>query len=433
MSCPSPVAPSKVIATGGRVRICCGESKLPVCVSGTLFVSFRLDGTLYVPGASLVPDCENLNMKKHSFGTPLWRFLQLAGLLLLAACAAPPPPAKAPEIPVFPQPPDEARFIYERTLYSSADVVKEDKNAAMRRLLTGESLRSAEGLGKPYGVAVFHGRVYVSDTAQRSVVVFDIPGQRFFRIGDDDDRGKLVTPIGLDVDGQGNLYVVDNAAKVVQVYDPTGKYLRTLGGDAKWFVRPSGIAVDAQGSRIYVVDTGGVGSAQHQVRVFDAQSGKHLLDMGTRGTGPGQLNLPRDVTIGPDGLLYVVDGGNFRVQVFRPDGTFASTFGGIGRQGGQFSRPKEAAVDPQGNIYIVDSAFGNFQIFNPAGQLLLSVGSRSERDGMAKYMLPSGIAIDGDGRVYMVDQFFRKVDVFRPAKLAADAGFAVKQVPEPKK
>lgn len=354
------------------------------------------------------------------------RWATASVLLLLVACAAPVQQAAKVEIPVFPLPPDEARFIYERTLYGSADVAKEDKNAGIRRLLTGESATISEGLGKPYGVAVFHGRVYVSDTAQRTVAVFDIPGQRFFRIGEE-DPGTLMTPIGLDVDGKGNLYVVDNAAKLVQVYDTNGKFLRTLAGDAKWFDRPSGIAVDAEGSRIYVVDTGGVSSDKHWVRVFDAQSGKHLLDFGKRGTGPGELNLPRDVTIGLDGLLYVVDGGNFRVQVFRPDGTFVKTFGSIGRQGGQFSRPKEAAIDPAGNVYIVDSAFGNFQIFTPEGQLLLSVGSRSERDGMAKYMLPSGIAVDGDGRVYMVDQYFRKVDVYRPAKLAPEDGFTVKR------
>ena len=350
--------------------------------------------------------------------------LQLTGILLLVSCAAPSSVNQAPEVlPVFPAPPDEARFYYERTIYGSADVVKMDKGLEFRRRLTGESLGGGEGLSKPYGVAVFHGRVYVSDTAARVVSVFDIPGERYFRVGDDDDGGRLAMPIGLDVDGQGNLYVVDASFKVVKVYDPAGKYLRTLASDGQWFERPSGIAVDAQGSRIYVVDTGGISSQQHMVRVFDAQSGKHLHDIGKRGAGPGDLNLPRDVTIGIDGLLYVVDGGNFRVQVYRPDGTFVSTFGTVGRRGGQFSRPKEAAVDPEGNIYVVDSAFGNFQIFNPQGQLLLSVGGRSEQDARAKYMLPSGIAIDGDGRVYMVDQFFKKVDVYRPANLAADAGF----------
>jgi DNA-binding beta-propeller fold protein YncE len=351
---------------------------------------------------------------------------QLTGVLWLAGCAvAPPPAAKVEPIPVFPSAPDQPRFYYERTLYSSADVGKEDKNAALKQMLVG-GVQNAQGLSKPYGVAVFHGRVYVSDSGARSVAVFDIPGQRFFKIGDE-DAGQLRTPLGLDVDGAGNVYVVDNSARQVQVYDSEGKHLRTIAGDGKSFVRPSGIAVDANGERIYVVDTGGVDSDKHWVRVFDAKTGKHLLDFGKRGTGPGELNLPRDVTIGKDGNLYVVDGGNFRVQVFRPDGTFVSTFGGIGRQGGQFSRPKEAATDAQGNVYVVDSAFGNFQIFSPGGELLLSVGSRSERDGMAKYMLPSGIAVDGDGRVYMVDQFFRKVDVYRPASLAADGGFTVKK------
>jgi DNA-binding beta-propeller fold protein YncE len=349
--------------------------------------------------------------------------------LLGAGCVTVQTDAPKAEIPVFPPPPDEARFYYERSLYSSADVVKEDKNDALRRALTGE-LRTGEFLGKPYGVAAYKGRVYVSDTLNRNVFAFDIPGQRFFKIGEG-DTGTLATPVGLDVDGKGILYVVDNKTRYVQVYDGDGKYLRSLGGP-KWFAKPSGIAVDEAGSRIYVVDAGGVATEEHhRVRVFDAQNGKHILDIGGRGTDPGKFNLPRDVTIGKDGNLYVVDGGNFRVQVFRPDGTFVRVFGGVGRQGGMFSRPKEAAVDADGNIYVVDSAFGNFQIFTPEGELLLAVGMRGERDGMAKYMLPSGIAIDGDGRVYMVDQFFRKVDVYRPAKLTADSGYAVpKDVPK---
>ncbi|MEO5660028.1 MAG: 6-bladed beta-propeller [Polaromonas sp.] len=369
-------------------------------------------------------------MKTSTSRNILRGILQLIFIVLVAGCAVPKQAVKMQEIPVFPPPPEEARFIYERSLYTSADVVAEDKNANLRRLFTGEP-RIGEGLGKPYGVAVFHGRVFVSDSALNYVAVFDIPGQRFFKIGED-ELGRLGTPLGLDVDGKGNLYVVDSATKRVQVYDQDGRFLRTLT-DGKMFSRPSGIAVDAEGGRIYVVDTGGISSDQHMVRVFDAQSGKHLLDIGKRGSADGEFNLPRDVTIGRDGLLYVVDGANFRVQVFKPDGTFVRVFGGIGRQGGQFSRPKEVATGPDGNVYIVDSAFGNFQIFTPDGQLLLSVGSRSERDGMAKYLLPSGIAIDGDGRVYVVDQFYRKVDIYRPAKLAATAGFAVTNAAIPKK
>jgi len=278
---------------------------------------------------------------------------------------------------------------------------------------------------------VFQGRVYVGYTGLHSVMAFDIPGQRFFKIGDD-GAGALTMPMGLDVDGKGNLYVVDAKAKQIMVYNKDGKFLRSLV-DEKMFSRPTGIAVEADGSKMYVVDTGAVSNEEHRVRVFNAQDGKHLFDIGKRGTGPGEFNLPRDITIGRDGLLYVVDGGNFRVQIFKSDGTFVRAFGTIGRRPGQFSRPKEIAADADGNVYVVDSAFGNFQIFDKDGQMLMAVGSRSDGDAVAKYMLPSGIAVDGDGRVYMVDQYFRKVDVYRPAALAPDAGFVAKRELEPKK
>jgi len=362
-------------------------------------------------------------MNKLTSAKAIGGILSVVGALMFAGCATVSTDNAEVKLPVFPPPPDEPRFYFERTLYSSADVEKQEKNAALKRALTGAT-QTGEFLAKPYGVAVYHGRVYVTDTVKRSVIVFDIPQQRYSTIGEGEE-GALVMPIGLDVDGKGNLYVVDNRARLVQVYDGNGKYLRTLGGP-KWFSKPSGIAVDAEGARVYVVDTGGVTTEEHhRVRVFDAKTGDHLLDIGTRGSEPGQFNLARDIAIGKDGNLYVVDGGNFRVQVFQPDGKFVRTFGSVGRQGGTFSRPKEIATDGDGNVYVVDTAFGNFQIFTAEGRLLLAVGTRAELDGPAKYMLPSGIAIDGDGRIYMVDQFFRKVDIYRPAALPADEGFTV--------
>lgn len=344
--------------------------------------------------------------------------------IALGGCMAVPdsreiPTQKAVPI-VFPQPPDEPRFFYEGTLRSSADVKLDTETDSFRRMVTGEQIQG-EGLGKPYGVAVNRGRVFVGDTVGHAVVVFDVSEQRFFKIGEE-EPGELVMPLGMDTDGQGNLYVVDGTTKRVTVYNRDGKFLRSIAGPT-WFNKPAGLAVDPEGRRVYVVDIGGVKTQEHRVRVFDAQNGEHLLDFGKRGAEPGELNLPRDIAVAPDGLLYVVDGGNFRVQKFREDGTLVSVFGGIGRRSGQFSRPKEVAVDQIGNVYVVDAAFGNFQIFNSEGQLLLSVGSRSDTDGPAKYMLPSGIAIDEDGRVYMVDQYFRKVDVYRPAALEPGEGF----------
>jgi DNA-binding beta-propeller fold protein YncE len=331
---------------------------------------------------------------------------------------------KHPDNLTFPPPPDEPRFYWERAIYSSADVQEDTDADKLRRALTGER-KAGVGLSKPYSIAVQHGRVYVGDTVAKLVSVFDFPAHKYLKIGEEEDdngNGKLLMPLGIALDKQDTLYVFDGKLKQIEVYDRDGKFLRAIGNPEQ-FARPAGIAVDPAGTRVYAVDIGGSSSNEHKVLVFDAQSGKHLFDIGKRGTEAGEFNLPRDTAIAPDGSLYVVDGGNFRVQKFDPDGKFISTFGAIGRQPGQFSRPKEAAVDKDGNVYVVDATFGNFQIFNSQNQLLLAIGSRSNSDGPAKFSLPSSIAVDEDGRIYVVDQYFRKVDVFRPVTLAEEDGF----------
>lgn len=348
----------------------------------------------------------------------------LAPVLVLAGCAPMPEKAgdaKARSEIVFPPPPDEPRFAYEWTLYSSADVIPDNREAQMRRMVTGEG-RKGVGLSKPYAVAVHQGRIFLSDSVERFVKVFDVRQGKHFQIGAE-DPGRLVKPLGLDVDRAGNLYVADATLKTILVYDRDGKFLRRIGNE-KQFDRISSVTVDPRGDRVFAVDIGGVSSENHRVRVFDAHTGEHLFDIGRRGRGPGEFNLPRDLAVGKDGSLYVVDGGNFRVQVFDANGGYLQTFGAVGKQLGNFARPKEIATDRDGNVYVVDTAFGNFQIFNAEGDLLMFVGSRSEEDGPARYMLPSGIYVDEDGRVYMVDQWFRKVDVFRPIMLKSSEGFA---------
>ena len=206
------------------------------------------------------------------------------------------------------------------------------------------------------------------------------------------------------------------------IYDQSGRFITALGG-MEAFERLSHLTVNAEGTRVFAVDTGGVGSEKHHIRVYDVETREHLYDIGKRGSGEGEFNLPRDIDMGPDGRLYLIDGANFRVQVLEQDGTFVRTFGQVGRQYGHFARPKGVATDPDGNVYASDAAFGNFQIFSSAGDLLLFIGTRSEKFERATYMLPAGIDVDEDGRIYMVDQFYRKVDVFRPFALAEQEGY----------
>lgn len=341
--------------------------------------------------------------------------------LLLTSCGGSNVREKHFEPPVYPPPPNKVRFIFDRMLQSSADV-KEFTTMEKFKLFATGSVGRVTGMTKPYGVAVYQGRVYVSDTVQRVVLMFDYPGHDFKVIGTE-GPGRLLKPIGMAIDrNDGTLYVADNSAQRIVVFDKDGNFLRALGGEAI-LRRPSGVAVSPDGKKVYVVDTGGVDSRKHHLYVFDAHNGDLLQTIGTRGKLEGEFNLPLQTATNKDGTIFVVDGGNFRVQAFNPDGTFKFSFGAIGRRSGQFSRPKGIAIDDEGKIYVVDAAFGNFQIFNPKGRLLMHIGERGHSGVAGEYMLPAGIAVDEDGRIYMVDQFFKKVDIFRPAHLKKDEGF----------
>ena len=357
----------------------------------------------------------------YTLKTVITFFTILLLTITFAGCGGVAKKGREFKIPVFPQPPEPPRFYWERTLTSSFDVKELNSMEKLKAFATG-SVGVAHGFAKPYGIAVRKGRIYVTDTVQRVVMMFDAPGRDFKLIGTD-DMGQLIKPIGIAIDhNDGTLYVADNTAKRVVVFTEDGKYLRAIGG-SELLRRPTGVAISPDGKMLYVIDTGGVDSSSHHMHIFDALSGELIKTVGSRGKEEGQFNLPLQAVADANGTVYVVDGGNFRIQSFDRDGNFKSSFGGIGRQSGQFSRPKGIAVDPQGNIYVVDAAFGNFQIFDPSGQLLLFVGDRGTSGLPAEYMLPAGVAVDEDGRVYMVDQFFKKVDIYRPASLKKDEGW----------
>jgi len=334
--------------------------------------------------------------------------------LSIAACQTTGPANTAAVQTTWPAKPADPRFYFEKVIHSSRDVVELTTAQKLRAMATGAS-GASDSLSKPFGVEIRNGRIFVGDSVSRLVHAFDTKAKRHFEIGTE-GVGSLAKPLGIALDDKGQLYVVDATAKRVVIYDFDGNYINSIDG-REIFERPTGIAVSGDGSKVFIVDTGGVTSNKHRVIVM-APSGKHLYDIGKRGDKAGEFNLPLTATIGPDGTLYVVDGGNFRVQAFDQSGKYKFSIGTVGTRSGQFARPKSVAVDAQNNIYVTDAAFGNIQIFNPKGELLMWIGERSTINGPGKFMLPSGLTVDRtDGRIYVVDQFFSKLEVYRPASL----------------
>ena len=179
-------------------------------------------------------------MHAHPRALSLRRLATYSALaLVLAGCATQGPPA--PPAPVFPPPPERARFVYEGTLHTSRDVEQTSFSDKLRQMATGVQTEPT-GLAKPYAVVAGKGRVYVSDTQQRAVLMFDLIAHTFKTIGSE-GAGVLQKPLGMALSDQGELYVADITAGRVMVYDRDGKFLRAIG-DKTSFKRPTGVALD---------------------------------------------------------------------------------------------------------------------------------------------------------------------------------------------
>lgn len=339
--------------------------------------------------------------------------LGLGGSALLASCAVAPPPAREEDVGdlLWPLPPELPRFAFETALRSVTDVEQESEDQKFRRRMLGTARGEVKALEKPSCIAARDGRVFVGDAVRRSIVVFDGARRRVFQFGLR-PPGTLSKPSAIALDRRNRVYVADSTLRRVFVYDTLGLHQVTIGTPAE-LMRPTGVAVNADGSRVYVIDRSDNDSDLHRVLVYGAD-GKLLQEIGRRGRAEGEFNVPVQAVVTPDGKLHVLDAGNFRVQTFDAEGRFLRSFGQVGNGLGQFARPRALACDDQGRLYITDGSFGNVQIFTDRGELLLSLGRASTSDKPGRYGLITGVAVDHTGRVYVVDQLYQKVEVIRP-------------------
>jgi len=330
----------------------------------------------------------------------------VALLASLGGCATVPEGSGTPL--VWPPPPSPARIEFVRTLVSAEDLGRDTTfTQRLVNFLSGEK-QPANRIVEPMGLAVSDDgrRLYVSDFAHMAVFVFDFEQRSFRKIGAGE---KLARPVGIALDADENVYVVEQATKGISVFDRTGKKVRFITDAA--IERPTGIAIDRNRGRIYLADTAHTKSAAHTVKIFNA-SGARIGTLGSgKGSNPGQFLFPTYLAVDGAGNLYVTDTLNSRVQMFDPDGNYVKTFGARGNAWGMFDKPKGVALDGFGNVYIVDSGWSNVQIFNPAGQVLLFFGGRGPLPGMLRN--PTALAIDPQNRIYVADYLNHRIGVYQ--------------------
>ncbi len=312
----------------------------------------------------------------------------VAAVAVLAGCVSNPSQpdknqvAETPSGPVFYPPlPNAPRVQYLTTIASERDLaVKKDSFADF---IVGEE-KEAQRLTQPYGVALHNGKLYVADTGGGGLAIFDLVQQRFsFMTGT--GPGRIKRPINIRIDADGTKYVTDTGRDQILIYDRDDHFVRAFGVEGQF--RPVDVAI--AGDRLYVADI-----LHHQIHVLEKGSGRPLFKFGKAGSGDGELFHPTNISLGPDGDIYVVETSNFRVQRFTAEGKTVRTYGSVGSTLGSFARPKGIAVDKTGRLLVGDAAFQNVQIFDNSGKLLMFFGQTDGRaDGLA---LPAGVSIDYD-------------------------------------
>ncbi len=204
---------------------------------------------------------------------------------------------------------------------------------------------------------------------------------------------KWAMMTAVDIDSKGTIYALQRGAPAkVMVLDSAGKLLRAWGEGM--FPNAHALRVDRK-DNVWVTDR-----SRHQVLKFSA-TGELLLALGKQGvkgdnTSVDALNGPSDVVVGPNGDIFVSDGEstNTRVVKYSPDGKLIKFWGTKGSGPGQLDVPHNIVMDSKGRLFVADRSNKRVEIFDQDGGY---VGA------MTNAGTPYGLFMAKDDVLYTVD------------------------------
>ena len=158
-------------------------------------------------------------------------------------------------------------------------------------------------------------RVFCFTRGEHPVIVFDRDGKFLRSWGE----GVVRRAHGITIDADDMVWLTDDLHHTVRKFTPEGKLLLTIGDPdkpaelqgGKPFNRPTHVAICPKSGYLFVSD----GYGNSRVHKY-APDGKYVMSWGEPGTDPGQFNLPHNLVTDRDGLVYVADRENHRVQIF---------------------------------------------------------------------------------------------------------------------
>ena len=220
---------------------------------------------------------------------------------------------------------------------------------------------------------------------------------------------------GMFVDRHGFVWTTGRENHVVMKFTRDGKLAMVIGtydvnngsNDKQSMGRPADIWYDDVTHELFVAD----GYTNRRVVVYDGLTGAYLRHWGADGKPPVdgprdsiptvQLNVPHGIVGSRDGLIYVADRTNSRVQVFDHMGTFKGQ--GVTREGNGGAFSVALSPDPQQRwVYVTDGTGHRIWILRRSDMQV--VGSFSEEGfGPGQVGRPHNITVDSKGNIYVAE------------------------------
>lgn len=220
---------------------------------------------------------------------------------------------------------------------------------------------------------------------------------------------RIGRPSGLGVTNDGRLIVADSHYHCFRVYAADGTEQRMFGGnkgtEPGQFGYVSDVVQDADG--FFYVSEFGINERITKI----TGEGKFVACFGKSGTADGEFNRIRALALGPDGLLYVADSCNHRVQVFERDGKFVRAIGTEGSGPGELKYPYDLAFGPKGDLYVIERGNHRVQKFSIAGESLGTWGGPGRKPG--QFSDPWALVVDRHGKVHVIDTENHRVQRLR--------------------
>ena len=248
--------------------------------------------------------------------------------------------------------------------------------------------------------------VVMVDYTNREVIVFDKNLKWIRTFGQGSGDGKLNHPFGVAV-GHNVIAVSEYDNHVVKTFTLQGDYLSKFGSHGSGngqFNNPQGLTFHSKG-QLYVVDQG-----NHRVQVFDGNN-KFLLKFGSKGSNPGQFQNPRCIALDSSDQVYVTDRGdvfsnNGGIVVFSDDGQFITKI--------NCNSPFTICLTPDDCIITRDC--NTLTVFSPTHQLITKFGTQGSQIG--EFTIYS-IAVDSVGTIFVTEYAKCRRQVIPKASLQA--------------